>query len=175
MAVVAGYLGDGAAFGEGALLLDHDGRIKGIGFSQLIADLNHEKLVIHSAAGWLSALDTLLLDTTPRDRKDGTVYIYGGLERKDATQIIASGISRVVYRSHPGLPKVGIPILVAKEIRVDEVTGDLSQHQGEKEHENNSTQSENKGLPDRTPQIHDGDPGTPQQDHQTRVNGSTTG
>lgn len=118
MASVAGHLGNIPDRKAGALLLDYDGRIKGIGYFR--TNLPEDDW-------YLDPIEILLLHTTPTDRKAGTIYTNGPVQRNQAQLLHEAGVRRVVLLQDPQQDREGVPFMVAKGIQVDEVTGDLNQ------------------------------------------------
>jgi deoxycytidylate deaminase len=138
MASVAGHLGNHPSEKAGALLVDHDGRIKGIGYFKTGVPENEWYL---DDCWYLDSIEILLLHTTPSDQSGGTIYTNGPVQRNQAQLLHEIGVRRVVLQD-PQQDREGVPFMVAKGIQVDEVTGDLNPKQGEKTDEDNANSSE---------------------------------
>lgn len=130
MAAVAGHLGNVPDRKAGALLVNQDRRIKGIGYFK--TNLPDDEWYLDE--WYLDPIEILLLHTTPTDRDGGTIYTNGPVQRNQAQLLHEAGVRRVVLQD-PQQDREGVPFMVAREIQVDEVTGDLNSKQGENKDE----------------------------------------
>ena len=131
MAGNGGHLGNVPDRKEGALLVNQDSRIKGIGYFK--TNLPEDDWYLDE--WYLDPIEILLLHTTPTDRVGATIYTNGPVQRNQAQLLHEAGVHRVVLQD-PQQDREGVPFnMVAREIQVDEVTGDLNSKQGENEDE----------------------------------------